>query len=742
MLGYKLNEKFELNFKVVSIKYRNNDNMWSIIKPKITSHGLGVSIPYDMTIQGVFPSLFKGDTFKGVGRVMLNDTYGYSIKLDEIPSINMPQENKAIALFLKKRIKGLGLKKAIEIVKVLGADCISIIEKDYKSLLSIDGIGEKKAKKIYEEIMKHKSFEELSTFLQANKVEGKLGLLIYEVFGEDSLKRIMANPYAICSINDIKFSTADKIAKSLGFNSNYKYRVTTSIMEFLSNKIISGDILTYQKVIYSEINDFLKKNGSFDKVINEKHIDKALEYLLDKELIIKEIDENGENCIYRKDYNIIENKIIENIDKLLNTPKPILCSKYDIDRFITDFEKNNFKLDIKQQEAVYMALLNGISILIGLPGTGKTLTTNIIVQCIKAVNPHATITLLAPTGKASRRVEEVTNMEASTIHRCMNINYGDYANISTLDSDYVIVDESSMIDAYLFEKLTSNISANTRLFLVGDYDQLPSVGAGLVLRDLVNSKAIPVTNLTNIFRQAKHSNIVLNANKIIKKEVDKLTFTKGKNGDFYFNEIEDIKAVRDNIIALYENARDKGGFNIEEISILSPVNIGDLGTIELNKLVQEKINPQSSNPEYVIDDMNVLRVGDKVIHTRNNYDLNVMNGDVGIIKNIYTIDDEFYIDVKYNNKKRPVTYDEMSILDIDLAYAITVHKSQGSEYPVVIMPIHKSIEMYLDKNMLNTAWTRAKKMVVCVGTKESIKNSINHSLSNRVSRVQEKLRNL
>lgn len=744
-MQYKIDIPFEVEFEVKKINFRNDDDRFSIITAIIKKHTYTGDVAPEISIKGTFPSLIKGDVFKGTGSFKLSETHGYSIQLNEVPKAVLPQAKKGIAEFIKKRVKGLGMKTAERIVDTLGFDAITLIAKDYKYLLGIQGITEKRAIKIHEKIAEHKKFEEVAMFVQANGLESHVALKIYETFKDDSIKMVKENPYSICSIPKLDFTFADKFAYNLKLPYDGYERVKNAILYYIDYSMKNhGHICVFKDELLNRFTEFLEKLGSYSKddevPIDVKSIEKAIKYLVSKEYIVTETNEEDRVCIYRKDYNVIENNIIKNLKKLLSNDKKPFCVSGQIDDFLTVYEAKYFTLAKEQREAVYVSLQNGISILTGGPGTGKTQTTNTIVQCIYSIKPHARVVLLAPTGKASRRMTELTSKEASTIHRGIGLNgFNDSSELEEIDADYVIVDESSMIDAYVFNALLSNISEDTRLMFVGDYEQLPSVGPGLILRDLINSGKIPVTRLTQIFRQAKDSQIVMNSHSIIKGEKANITFDRNKK-DFFFIENRDKLAVKNLILKSVENSITNLGYKMNDICVLSPMRKGDLGTDELNRIIQAKFNPPSSKPEYVVNSLKTLRVGDRVMQNINNYDLCVMNGDVGEITGIYSDDGDIVIEVQYPDKDDPVIYPEKCIDELELAYAITIHKSQGSEFPVVIMPIFDTQFSMLNRNIIYTGITRAKKMAVLIGTKDTLFKAMDKGdIIERNSRIKEKI---
>ena len=746
----------DITFKVKRINYRNQENRYTIARAVVLKESLGLKISKEVTIKGNFPVIFEGDEFKGRAKYLLDDCYGHYFQLIEAPQVVNPENEKALAEFIKKRVKRLGLKTAKSIVDSFGLDSLRIIKEEYMALTSIKGISEKKAKKIHDELIAHESFENLVVFIQSMGIESNIAVLIYDKYGEMSISRIKLNPYCICNDNisrNIPFKYAEKLAFNLNKSPISIERIKVGILEYIEYRINSyGDLCVHNEMIYEELEKFLQRFGFFkDVIIPENIITKALEELKQETKIVFEASHNGQVYVYKKLWNIIENKIVGDLKKILTEFIPPFCERKEIDKFISDYESKYFTLDIKQKEAVYMALLNGISILTGSPGTGKTQTTNTIVQCIKSIKPNARILLLAPTGKASNRMTELTNMEASTIHRGLKLHcFNPGAEVEPLFADFIVIDESSMIDAYIFHKLLSSIEDGTRILFVGDVDQLPSVGAGLILRDMIDSLVIPTTKLSKIFRQAENSDIVKNAHKIIAGKTSKvengLDIKNKPNTNFIFWKDENTSNIRKKIIRSIDRLIDFYKYKPFDICILTPMRIGDLGTDELNNILQEKLNPPAyDKPEFEINAITKFRLGDKVMQTQNNYDLNVFNGDVGVISKIYSEIENgvevFMIDVEYD--KKTVSYTEVQFYELELAYAMTIHKSQGSEFKAVIMPIHMSQEQLLNRNIVYTGITRAKEMLIIIGDDNALDYAIEHiEICNRISRLKEKIMNI
>lgn len=743
-------------FRVKKINYRKQMNKYSIIKAVILKESLGLKLSKEVTVKGNFPVIFEGDEFEAEAIYLLDDIYGYYFQLKGLPKLITPENEKSLAEFIKNRVNRLGIKKANAIVENFGLDSIRIIREEYNALTSIKGITEKTAKRIHNEMMAHESFENLLVFIQSMGIESRIAVSIYDKYGDISISRIRHNPYCICNDNissNIDFKYAEKIAFNLNKSPLSIERVKSGILEYIEFRANSfGDLCVYKEMVYDDLNKFLNRFGFFNDIVIPKDIiDKALKELKTESKIVFEEDYNGQVYIYKKLWNIIENKIVGDLKNVLTEFIPPFCRKEEIDDFIKDYEHKYFILDEKQKKAVYMALLNGISILTGSPGTGKTQTTNTIVQCIKSIKPNARILLLAPTGKASNRMTELTNMEASTIHRGLKLHcFNPGMSVEPLFADFIVIDESSMIDAYIFHKLLSSIENGTRILFVGDVEQLPSVGAGLILRDMIESLVIPTTKLTKIFRQAEGSYIVKNAHKMIEgkttKDIDGLDISNKSESNFIYWDDKNTLTIKNKIMRSIDRLTNFYKYKSSDICILTPMRIGDLGTNELNSLLQEKLNPPNyKKDEFEVSPLIKFRLGDKVMQTKNNYDLDVFNGDVGIISDIYSeIENGIevsMIDVNYNG--RTVTYEEIQFEELELAYAMTVHKSQGSEFKAVIMPIHMSQKKLLNRNLVYTGITRAKEIIIVIGDNEALDYAVEHvEICNRISRLKEKIKKI
>ena len=760
-------DTYKVEFKIKRIKYKNPKTDYAFVIAKINNYSRldGVEeiispITEEMEIRGEFKSVKEGDSFEGIGSLsidkMTRDRYLYISN----PRLTKLEFEEEVSAFLQRRCKhqkktlSVGKKTANTIVNTLGLDAISKIIRNKYCLKDIPGMSDERIDFIYNELVTSEKYEELLVFLESNNLRTSLAGTIYQEFKENSIVKIRENPYVLYKIlpeDSITFKEIDRLGKSLKFEFNSIERVCTGILFFIDYKVKSnGDLYVEKGDIFEQLYEFLLRQGQFSlSEVKECKITESMfefcfnENLLDHSISL-EINLKGETCVYRKKYKYIENNIIKSLVRLINEDQGYFCKSSEIDdfidyyqRYMTEIMKFDFRLADNQKKAIYMALENGFSILTGGPGTGKTQTTNSILKCIRHIRPDATVILLAPTGKASKRMEELCQEPAQTIHRGLKLNPAFQKKMNEddiIDADFVIVDESSMIDAELFNSLLERVSERTRILLVGDVDQLPSVGAGLILRDLINSNKVPVTRLTELFRQAQESQIVTNSHKIIKGDYN-LEIDQENKKDFFFwnSNTVDVckKRVLECIVKCFNN-----GYSLKEICILSPMKIGELGTRELNKIIQSKFN--DSDIYYKVDAMNTLKLRDRVMQTCNNYDLEAFNGEIGEIISIRIFENDVLIEVDFDD--RVVCYTKNEIEELELAYCITIHKSQGSEFPAVITVLSDQHEHMLNRNLIYTAWTRAKKVVLNVGQRSVLEKSIprlDHMTRN--SRIIEKL---
>ncbi|MEG2381698.1 MAG: AAA family ATPase, partial [Oscillospiraceae bacterium] len=577
-----------------------------------------------------------------------------------------------------------------------------------------------------EKVLGDAYYEKLMLFMQSVNLNAEISSFIYDKYGKESITKIRKDPYQICSINEIPFKNADIIAKSIGLPFDCMNRIKSSILEFMDTRAKNnGDVCVEQSLLLSTLNTFLSYMGIYDSaILSEEQIQDAIDILIQKGKLVLVLSEEGKSMLYRKEAYDAETEILKRI-KVMQQLKTPFGNLQKAEQFINSRKGNG----IKQNNAIRMCLQENISILTGGPGTGKTYTVKQIVDCAHFLNPNCSIKLIAPTGRASSNLATVANLPAETIHRAIGLkptktNQFENKEVKMLEADIVIADEASMIDVYLFRSLLASLGPNTRLLLVGDFHQLPSVGPGLILRDLIESNVIPYTELTEIFRQAQASQIVMNAHALEQSEAslsDKgLSFNTDKD-DFYFIEREDLASISQTIVEMTKRCVQKKHYGLHDILVLSPTKEGLIGTYSLNDSLQRLLNPPTaSKQEFKLDDITTFREGDKVINVQNDADLDVYNGEIGTIDSIFVKDHayDFYIRVIYPDKT--IEYKKENFKMLKLAYAITAHKSQGTESNVIIMPISSSHEFMLTRNLVYTAWTRAKKLVICVGNKQTL----------------------
>lgn len=730
------NNKFTVKFKIKKMINVSKTNAHKIFKAEIlTVKGYEGSYPLSksMIFLGEINFCKEGDILEGKGQLVWNKTYGAQIKLSDV-EVDLSINDDSLLSFFTSNIKGVGKKTAEKIVSNLGLDAINKIacETGLETLKGI-GISGKTALKIRQEVIKNENFKEIQLFIEANNLNPMLSNVIYNRYGVNSLLSLYDNPYKL--IHLISFKELDTIGKKLNREFNDIDRIKASIIAFIKYDIDSnGNLYSDKEDLLENLCVFLINNGVMKiEKLNLQVVNKALE-LLEEESEIVIVD----NDIYRKDYKYIEDMIVKRLKQLLGTDRTI-SNEY------LDSELANMPLDIHQKEALRMAIRENFSVLSGLPGTGKTHTTNMILKFYRENYPNKTVLLMAPTGKASKRMSEMCNMNAQTLHRGLNIRPGEKADFEDkVEADFIIIDESSMIDAYMFFNLLMKIENGTKVLIIGDYEQLPSVGAGLILRDLISIEEIPSIRLTKIFRQAEASDIVLNSHKIIKGYADLNEYAFGK----------DVKLVSTNgnvnngekkIIASIKRLMDNSfGYTLDDICVLTPQRNNTLGSIELNRTIQRQFN--KNNTFIKTDAVNVIKVNDRVMHIQNNYDLEVFNGEVGKVISIKGIgkDNELspFTEIVVDYGDRMVTYDKDTVEELELAYAMTVHKSQGSEYKCVISVTSLLHRNMLNRNLIYTAWTRAKEYLIIVGEEEALQiGAETNTIIDRKSRIKDKFNN-
>lgn len=642
--------------------------------------------------------------------------------------INDKLEKGKMIEFIRKCIPRMNKTKVTDIKKLLEEISLELLINNNKYLLGIKGISEKSVIKIQECIQVYIGVKEMLESI--NEIEDKEFIIsgIYKEIGNNAINLIKENPYCICDKCGMDFNIADKIALSLGFQLDNKNRIKQGIMWVIDNDLDKkGDLFTYKSSIYKGITSCNNNFGEIDL----KYIEKALDSLCIDGKIIIEDDNKGMPCIYRSDYYHIEKGIVDNVKSRLNG-KGFCESRETV---LKHKSIRNYSLSVEQREAVATALTNNICIITGGPGTGKTWIITILLSVIRSIMPNCDAEITAPTGKAAIRVATVTGHEAKTIHRLLNLAVGNSKknNVNQVQSNFLFVDEASMIDAFLFYQLLINTDGRTNIVIIGDYEQLTSVGPGSILRDLINSKKVPIVTLKQSYRQSKTSLIIKNANILVDKEkTDKEKWLQFDEEQFIFIEETDDKTIDKMLVIIHDLIFDSK-YKLDEIMVLSPVKKGNLGINHLNLRLQHWYHDGD------ISGFKARIMGsDKVVQTVNNYKIGVMNGEVGLIKDRGKIDEGYVYNVIFG--KRELQYDDSIIQQLDLAYAITIHKSQGSEYPVIIIPVDDQNMYWANINSIYTAITRAKQKVILIGNKKEFFNAIKGKEQNvRNSRIIEKL---
>ncbi|MCX6170764.1 MAG: ATP-dependent RecD-like DNA helicase [Ignavibacteriales bacterium] len=656
---------------------------------------------------GILPNVKVGEKLKLSGEFETHSKYGEQFKIESF-SIVYPSTITGITKYLGSGlIKGVGPATAEKIVNYFKEETLEILDVDINRLLDIEGIGIKKLDLIKKSWVEQKAIKEIMIFLQSFDISSSYALKIYRTYGANSVKIVQDNPYQLTyDVWGIGFKIADAIGKSVGFSEDHPKRIKAGITYVLNEASGDGHVFLQLEELISKCYEVLGTDLTDSLMLFRE---------MESQNLIKIINEK----IYLSFYYEAERNIEEKIKALSER-----SSEFS-EKEIKSIRLNSVYSE-EQLEAIRNSLANKILILTGGPGTGKTTALKGIIESYKILKKN--IMLAAPTGRAAKRMSEVIGMEAKTIHRLLEYNPQDHLfqrdEENPLETDLLVIDEISMIDTLLMNSLISAVSLNTTLILVGDVDQLPSVGCGNILHDLIQSEIIPTAMLTKIFRQAEESRIVVNAHKINKGEFP--TLLNNESSDFFFIPENDNSRIADVITELcQQRLPEKYGFDpMKEIQVLTPMYKGDTGANNLNDKLQNALNPKKI---LLARGEKKFKIGDKVMQLRNNYDKDVYNGDIGLIEKIEIEDQKLEI----NFGGRNVGYDFLELDDITLAYAITVHKSQGSEYPCVIMPVTTAHYIMLQRNLLYTAVTRASKMMILVGSKQALAMAVGNKKSKK-----------
>lgn len=728
---------------VENITFRNEDNGFTVLT---LSSGKN-----DITCTGNFGYIGQGEYVEIIGDEVFHEIYGKQIKVNEYKVIPATDELSMQKYLGSGAIKGLGAVLAERIVSKFGDDTFRIVEEEPERLAEIRGITLKKAMDICGQIEEKKDMRDVMIFLQGYGISPNLSTRIFNNYGIRVYDIIKTNPYQLADdVAGIGFKTADEIARRAGVEVNASIRIKSGMCYALAEAATSGHtFLPKEKLVETTINllglrdQYMNADGTYNMDLLDNCF---MDLILEKKLILKEIDNN--QAVFLANYYYTELNIARMLLELnISAPEDDYVTGVKIE---TIEEISGIHLDELQRKAVIETQNNGVTIITGGPGTGKTTTINAIIRLFESEGLK--VSLAAPTGRAAKRMTEATGHEAKTIHRMLEISGGQSEETemearfgrneqNPLETDVLIVDEMSMVDTFLMHALLKAITVGTRLILVGDVNQLASVGPGNVLKDIIDSECFNVVRLTKVFRQAGESGIVTNAHKINEgKEVE----LDNSFGDFLYIERENAQMALNATIGLIKSKLpDYVGANEMDIQVLTPMRNGIVGVNSLNPSLQMYINPPDTKKQEKEIAGTVFREGDKVMQKKNNYQLvweqrtekgyliesgsGIFNGDMGIITKINNTTN--YIEVKFDDD-RYVIYDMKQAEELELAYAVTIHKSQGSEYPAVIIPLVSGTPMLMTRNLLYTGVTRAKKCVCIVGRKETfasmIKNEDQH----------------
>ena len=729
------------------IIFRNDQNGYTVMVLKQTGEE-------EMTCVGTFPDISQGATIEASGNYIHHPVYGKQFQIASFTE-KMPEDSLAMERYLGSgAIKGIGAALAARIVRRFGEDTLRIVEEEPERLSEIKGISEKKAREIAAQVTEKADMRRAMIFLQKYGISLNLGAKIYQKYGQSLYNVLQENPYRLAEdISGVGFKIADEIAGRIGIQADSDYRIRSGMLYVLLQASGEGHIYLPKEELFRRAASLLQVDISY----MEKHL---MDMAIDRKVVLKEREK--ETIVYPSQHYYLE----------LNTAR-MLCElnvscpedEKSTEKRIAQIEKETGTvLDEMQKKAVREATSNGLFVLTGGPGTGKTTTINAIIRFFESEG--AELRLAAPTGRAAKRMTEATGYEAQTIHRLLELSgmpeeerEGHAVQFernaqNPLEADVIIIDEMSMVDIFLMHSLLLAVTAGTRLILVGDESQLPSVGPGNVLRDIIRSESFPVVELKKIFRQASESDIVVNAHKINRGEQ---VIPDNKSRDFFFLKRYDADIIIRVVIALIQEKMPRYvQAKPFDIQVLTPMRKGLLGVERLNQILQRYLNPPENGKKERELGGQLFRQGDKVMQVKNNYQLEwevrgkygipvekgvgVFNGDTGILAEINEFAETATVEFEDG---RCAEYSFKQMEELELAYAITIHKSQGSEYPAVVIPLLSGPQMLLNRNLLYTAVTRARKCVTIVGSEETFGEMIrNEKQQRRYSSLDVRIREL
>ena len=722
---------------VEDIVFRNDANGWTVASFRIDGSGRTSAV-------GILPFLNAGEHVILEGELTEHRDYGEQIKVTSYEVLR-PETKSGVEKYLGSGlIKGVGPATAKLIVKHFGADTLDIMESEPHRLTEIPGIGPKKAAMISESFAMQNEMRSTLIFLQGAGLTPSLAMKVYKAYGDQSQAVMKKNPYRLADeIDGVGFRTADQIARGMGFTLETSARLESGVRYALSEAV------GRMGHMYLPVQELVETSADILGVEAElaEHTVKRL--IVEGKLTKEKIED--ESVVYLPQMLKVEQDTAELLMLLRNSFGGVRLQTKEAEKAIDAYEKDEgVSLCKKQRDAVIAAVTGGLTIVTGGPGTGKTTSINCI---LKLLENKAAIELCAPTGRAAKRMSEATGREARTIHRLLEYS-GEIEGFQKdeddpIRTDVVIVDEMSMVDIFLMRSLLRALKPGTKLILVGDADQLPSVGAGNVLRDLIASEALPVVRLDEIFRQGRESHIIVNAHRINRGEYPLI---QNRDTDFFLEKKEAAALAAESVVALVKTRLPKfiGVDSLRGIQVMAPMKKGALGVHQLNAQLQAALNPPSRDKSELNRGDCVFRLGDKVMQVRNNYDLEwqkdretgegVFNGDIGYIVSLSRLDREMTVEF---DGGRQAVYDDSMLDELELSYCISVHKSQGSEFEAVVLPLLNGPQMLMTRNLLYTAVTRARKLVVVVGREDCMQRMVdNNRILRRYSALNLRLKAL
>jgi exodeoxyribonuclease V alpha subunit len=705
------------------IVFSNEENAWSVVR--LTVAGQRDPVTAVGNLLGVQP----GENLRLTGTWINDPKYGRQFRVSSYATVT-PATLTGIEKYLGSGlIRGIGKVMASRMVAAFGLETLDIIENRPERITEVEGIGPKRSREILRAWAEQREIKEVMVFLQSHGVSTHYAIKIYKTYGSQATELVKENPYRLATdIYGIGFKSADKIASAMGIPKDAPQRIEAGTLYLLGQGSDRGHIYLPRKALIEEAEKLLESPAAL--------AEQAVSALAEMEQVILEpLPASGEQAVFLKPLHAAESGVAARIKALL--VQPPLPLEIDLDRALDWFEKQEkIELARQQKQAIRAGLTRKVLVITGGPGTGKTTLVRGIVKILEKKGQK--VLLAAPTGRAAKRLSEATGGEATTLHRLLEFNPQtrsfDRNREHPLSCDLLIVDEASMLDTVLAHSVLRAVPDHGRLIFVGDVDQLPSVGPGRILADLIRSEAVEVVRLTEIFRQAERSLIVVNAHKV-NQGVMPILESVDSQGDFFFIERKEPEEIVETVAQLVSK-RIPGRFGldpVERIQVLTPMNRGPLGRDNLNIVLRDLLNPEGP---MVTRGGHSLRVGDKVMQVRNNYDLEVFNGDIGRVTGIDEVDQIVTVTID----GREVAYDYGSIDELTLAYACSIHKSQGSEYPCVVIPLHTTHYVMLQRNLLYTALTRAKRLAILVGEERALRIAIgNRRVRPRFTRLAERL---